>query len=315
MLTSQEGKPSFVAGELDHSDEDVYSRDAIRGQLQVLKEYAAGNMNVDECASRITFHTANTASNDGATPEDVYDAVSTLIRTLHHSAIMNPTFQPIIMDLLEVIQRLPAQGVPSEGEGIDWVAIGDENNKLWADWPLFLANLTDTYMWEEHLFLESQGADSQKDTKAATERWASANAWVARLVSSGNKKIGDTIFLHNASYRILRVLDVEGHPHFTGEVPAAANLFRYAALILLSLSREQPPPPDPPIGVYSSKAKEYSEDRKVLWSEPGYSVSRWRWWKTRWSQLAEVGDPDIVPHAREALVAMEEAEVKLGYEV
>jgi hypothetical protein len=49
----------------------------------------------------------------------------------------------------------------------------------------------------------------------------------------------------------------------------------------------------------------------VLCAGAGYSMDRWVWWKTRWGPLDDGAefDEDVRPHAKEALVATEEAEL------
>jgi hypothetical protein len=81
--------------------------------------------------------------------------------------------------------------------------------------------------------------------------------------------------------------------------------------VLLRLSREEPLSLVPSVGIFSDISFKYVEGRKVLWTGFWYSMDWWVWWKTRWEQLAGgvEFDQDVRTHAKEALVAMEEAEL------
>jgi hypothetical protein len=228
--------------------------------------------------------------------------------TIQGVALVNPAHQPAIVSLLETIQRLPPQTVltPTTGKrrkDDTEERVWDTENIIWANMPTFSAQLTDMYEYMHHLLVGSPSSE------AMISRWASANAFLARVASAWDPEY--VFYLHRASYRFLRVLDVEGHPHFSVEVPAAANLFRYASCVLLKLCREEPPMPGVPIGIFAQKPREYEEGKKVLWNRPGYSMDRWAWWKTRWEQLTFDGELDdgIRTHAREALVVMKHAEL------
>jgi hypothetical protein len=142
--------------------------------------------------------------------------------------------------------------------------------------------------------------------------WANVNAWIAHLVSTdffGPK--GLDYFMHRASYNFLYVLDVRGHASFTAAVPAAANLFRFAGLVIWRMCREETVCLGPAIGIFSGRLTGREMERtEVLFEKLGYSVERWEWWKERWGQLAasdSLGD-DGRASARGALEAMREAE-------
>ena len=227
---------------------------------------------------------------------------------IQHIAVENPAHQPVIVVLLQALKRLPPQEVLApvksatkahDAEDIVW----GTKTINWANMPQFSAQLTDTYEYQSHLFTSSPSVE------AVILRWASVNALVARLASAWDPEY--VFYLHRASYRFLRVLDIEEHPHFQGELPAAANLFRYASPVLLRLSREEPPMPGVPIGIFAEKPREYDEGQHVLWKGHGYSISRWEWWKTRWGQLVAAEDfgEDLRKHAEEALAAMNAAEL------
>ncbi|KAF2819515.1 hypothetical protein CC86DRAFT_471968 [Ophiobolus disseminans] len=282
-------------------------------QLAALRVYLAGNNTADECSQKLTATIPKamidgTAINDENDSEDDYDAaddaVFTILNTLQHTALTNPQHQAAIVALLQALQRLPPQRVHAPTlrrhedkgpEDIDWSVLRNH----------FTPNLTDTYEYQRFLF-------GQSPTDEATiTKWAIVNAWIARLVSTDMYGPGGLdYYMHRASYCFLRVLDVEGHPNFHGEVPATANLFRYASPVLLRLCREKKECPGPPIGIYAPRAAELGEGRKLLFTELGYSMERWEWWKTRWGQLVngEEVDGGVRAHARDALEAMEGAE-------
>lgn len=235
--------------------------------------------------------------------DPVYEAVGILISTLQRAAIEHAAQQPAVLQLLQAIRRLPAQTVQlpvtreNNGNGTE--------NIVWSNMPHFAADLSDTYDYQRYLFEKAPSDDS------TILRWASVNTWIARLACTGVDAIGGNVFfLYRASHCLLQALDVEGHPHFRGQVPAAANLFRYASPRLLQLCREEPAPPEPPLGIFNAEAREFVEGREVLWTGLGYSMGRWAWWKTRWEQLAE-GDnltEETRRQGKEALAAMKAVE-------
>lgn len=266
-------------------------------------------------SSRIFLNTVQRAISDniksGEDSDDddgaasVYDAVYTLLNTIQHLAIVNPTHQDALITLLQSIQHSAPQTVQVPGKEGSTESI--KESIVWADMPRFTHQLTDLYDYEHFLFMKSPSSES------AISRWASVNAWLARLVTTKVKALGGVAFyMHRASHRFIRVLDVEGHPTFAGEIPAAANLFRYASPAILALCREKPSPPkDVDVGIFRVNPLEHSEGKAVLWSQPGYSMERWLWWKVRWGQLASDSELDegIKTHAKDALTAMVTAQV------
>lgn len=235
--------------------------------------------------------------------DPVYEAVGILISTLQRAAIEHPAQQPAVLQLLQAIRRLPAQTLQlpvtceNNGSGTEDI--------VWSNMPHFAADLSDTYDYQRSLFEKRPSDDS------TISRWASVNAWIARLACTGVDAIGGNVFfLHRASHCLLQALDVEGHPNFRGQVPAAANLFLYASPRLLQLCHEEPAPPEPALGIFNGEAREYVESREVLWTALGYSMDRWAWWKMRWEELAGVQylNKEIGRHAKEALAAMNAAE-------
>jgi hypothetical protein len=235
--------------------------------------------------------------------DPVYEAIGILISTLQRAAIEHPAQQPAVLEVLQAIRCLPEQTVQLPVTG-DNKSPGTEDI-VWSNMPHFASDLSDTYDYQRSLFEKAPSASS------TISRWASVNAWIARLASTEINVIGGSVFfLHRASYCFLQALDVEDHPNFEGQVPAAANLFRYASPQLLQLCREEPAPPEPPLGIFNGEAREYIEGRKVLWAGLGYAMNRWTWWKTRWEQLAGAKNlsREIREHAKEASAAMVAAE-------
>ncbi|KAH8696992.1 hypothetical protein GQ44DRAFT_718636 [Phaeosphaeriaceae sp. PMI808] len=229
----------------------------------------------------------------------VHDAVGSLIGTLQHTALENLAHQPTIVKLLQSIQRLPPQAVQTPSQ--------ETQNIVWSDMPQFTHYLTDMYEYQQHLFISSPSPSPD----SVISKWASVNAWVARLVSTRIDTIGGVdYYIHRASCCFLRVLDVEGHPHFKDDIPATANLFRYASPVILRLCREEIVSLHPPIGIFYENSREISEGKKLLWTKLGYSMDRWAWWKTRWGQLAASSELEgLQGDVKDALAAMKAAEL------
>jgi hypothetical protein len=100
-----------------------------------------------------------------------------------------------------------------------------------------------------------------------------------RLVSTdlfGQK--GLDYFMIRASFKFLYVLYVRGHASFAAAVPATANLFQFARLVIWRLCREETVCLVPAIGIFSWRLTEWERERtEVRFENLGYSVERWEW--------------------------------------
>lgn len=311
-------------------------------QVGHVEEYMAGHISVDECAVLLTKPVQAAASRDAQTMEDAVYAIHAFINS---SARTNLHYQPQMLLLIKAIQKLPLVEVPTpkldeDGEAI---SLGDENQKVWEDMSGFghfwgdmlrgsfsyiiLRYLSQPFPTLYHLsstsrlhifparhadFYDNYNSTDTNKAAAASAEWADAIAWSMRLVSLHDPRVASDFFLEYTSYPIQHVLEVEEHPMFAQELPAAAMAFSYAAPELLHLCRERHQT-DVKYALYGMDKASVPEGRsyKFLWIGPGgYSPERWDFWKSRWQTLSTASAPGdkIQKLASAAVSAMEGAE-------
>ncbi|KAI6088355.1 hypothetical protein F4821DRAFT_234377 [Hypoxylon rubiginosum] len=280
-------------------------------QVGHVEEYMAGHISVDECAVLLTKPVQAAASRDAQTMEDAVYAIHAFINS---SARTNLHYQPQMLLLIKAIQKLPLVEVPTpkldeDGEAI---SLGDENQKVWEDMSGFGHFWGDMLRARHADFYDNYNSTDTNKAAAASAEWADAIAWSMRLVSLHDPRVASDFFLEYTSYPIQHVLEVEEHPMFAQELPAAAMAFSYAAPELLHLCRERHQT-DVKYALYGMDKASVPEGRsyKFLWIGPGgYSPERWDFWKSRWQTLSTASAPGdkIQKLASAAVSAMEGAE-------
>ncbi|KAK8108927.1 hypothetical protein PG984_014728 [Apiospora sp. TS-2023a] len=268
-------------------------------QVQLVEDYMSDQISADECAARLTDPV------QGHDAEGMSDAVFAINTFINHSAASNLPYQAQMLSLVRTIQNLPALEVPEPREDEDGghISLGDEGKKLWADMP----GLGDA--WGDDLIAYKATFYDSPETKGAFTKWANAQAWSSRLVSTHDARIAGDFFMHFTSYPIVHVLERDAHPLAALERPAAALAFRVGAAELLRLCRaECRPEPSCALGEGFDDVRGLKgRGGTVLWTGTGgYSLERWAFWKGRWQELNEKHgrDEDIVA----VLEAMSHAE-------
>lgn len=100
-------------------------------QVNDVRAYMADEINADDCAARLTEPV------HGVSAEAMSDAVFAINTFINHSAVLNLSYQPELLSLVQAVQRLPALEVPEPKEDEDGghISLGDEGQRLWADMP------------------------------------------------------------------------------------------------------------------------------------------------------------------------------------
>ncbi|KAF7558209.1 hypothetical protein G7Z17_g37 [Cylindrodendrum hubeiense] len=257
-------------------------------QISALEACINGDLELEAATRRLTAHPAASP-----TPLEMQQRLGGLWTLLNNTAVGIPSAQPQIISVLKKIQTLPNVEEP-KGEGAEFIDL--DNGFFWRELTGWANNWADSYNCEERA--------------ARKEAWTSANAYTARLASTGNVELSSHgAALERASYTIIKTLEASKGDKEPEELEAAAQLFMHAALELHRLCREKHTTGGR-YGLWRTGVAGRPRENELWHGPPGPSVERWRFWMERWAAFASV--QSFSPHARAAalgaLEAMKKAE-------